>query len=99
VITFLALLLACGDDPKMVVVDDAVDESEQAVPEQELPILSVAHPPRGSFQGTGSGVVSGKVERGSADVLNVMVNGENRHTDTGAVLLANSEVRRSFLGG
>jgi branched-chain amino acid transport system ATP-binding protein len=34
-----------------------------------------------------------------ADMGYVMVNGENRHTDTGAVLLANSEVRRSFLGG
>ena len=34
-----------------------------------------------------------------ADVGYVMVNGENRHTDTGAVLLANPEVRRSFLGG
>ncbi len=29
----------------------------------------------------------------------VMVMGENRHTDTGAALLANPEVRRSFLGG
>ena len=34
-----------------------------------------------------------------ADMGYVMVNGENRHTDTGAVLLANPEVRRSFLGG
>lgn len=29
----------------------------------------------------------------------VLVNGENRHTDTGRSLLANPEVRRSFLGG
>ena len=29
----------------------------------------------------------------------VLVMGENRHTDTGAALLANPEVRRSFLGG
>lgn len=29
----------------------------------------------------------------------VLVIGENRHTDTGAALLANPEVRRSFLGG
>ena len=29
----------------------------------------------------------------------VLVNGENRHTDTGKALLANPEVRRSFLGG
>jgi len=29
----------------------------------------------------------------------VLVMGENRHTDTGATLLANPEVRRSFLGG
>ena len=29
----------------------------------------------------------------------VLVVGENRHTDTGAALLANPEVRRSFLGG
>ena len=34
-----------------------------------------------------------------ADMGYVMVNGENRHTDTGTVLLANPEVRRSFLGG
>ncbi len=29
----------------------------------------------------------------------VLVNGENRHTDSGRALLANPEVRRSFLGG
>lgn len=29
----------------------------------------------------------------------VLVNGENRYTDTGKALLANPEVRRSFLGG
>ena len=29
----------------------------------------------------------------------VLVIGENRHTDTGAALLADAEVRRSFLGG
>ncbi len=29
----------------------------------------------------------------------VLVVGENRHTDTGSALLANPEVRRSFLGG
>ena len=29
----------------------------------------------------------------------VLVIGENRHTDTGAALLADTEVRRSFLGG
>ncbi|QIE55720.1 ABC transporter ATP-binding protein [Pikeienuella piscinae] len=29
----------------------------------------------------------------------VLVTGENRYTDTGAALLANPEVRRSFLGG
>jgi branched-chain amino acid transport system ATP-binding protein len=34
-----------------------------------------------------------------ADKGYVMVIGENRHTDTGAALLADPEVRRSFLGG
>ena len=29
----------------------------------------------------------------------VLVNGENRYTDSGRALLANPEVRRSFLGG
>jgi branched-chain amino acid transport system ATP-binding protein len=29
----------------------------------------------------------------------VLVQGRNRFTDTGAALLANPEVRRSFLGG
>jgi branched-chain amino acid transport system ATP-binding protein len=29
----------------------------------------------------------------------VLVNGANRYTDTGQALLANPEVRRSFLGG
>ena len=29
----------------------------------------------------------------------VLVTGENRFTDTGEALLANAEVRRSFLGG
>ncbi|MGY8996541.1 MAG: ABC transporter ATP-binding protein [Alphaproteobacteria bacterium] len=34
-----------------------------------------------------------------ADTGYVLVTGENRFTDTGAALLANPEVRRSFLGG
>ena len=34
-----------------------------------------------------------------ADSGYVLVNGENRHTDTGTALLENTEVRRSFLGG
>ena len=34
-----------------------------------------------------------------ADKGFVLVTGENRFTDTGAALLANPEVRRSFLGG
>ena len=36
---------------------------------------------------------------GIADRGFVLVIGENRHTDTGAALLADPEVRRSFLGG
>jgi len=34
-----------------------------------------------------------------ADRGYVLVNGENRHTGSGKMLLANSQVRRSFLGG
>lgn len=34
-----------------------------------------------------------------ADTGYVLVTGENRYTDTGAALLANPDVRRSFLGG
>ena len=34
-----------------------------------------------------------------ADRGYVLVVGENRYTDTGAALLANPDVRRSFLGG
>jgi branched-chain amino acid transport system ATP-binding protein len=34
-----------------------------------------------------------------ADIGYVLVQGSNRYTDTGAALLANPEVRRSFLGG
>ena len=34
-----------------------------------------------------------------ADRGYVLVTGENRHTDTGEALLADPEVRRSFLGG
>ena len=34
-----------------------------------------------------------------ADRGYVLVQGENRHTDTGAALLANPDVRRAFLGG
>ncbi|VAW16237.1 Branched-chain amino acid transport ATP-binding protein LivF (TC 3.A.1.4.1) [hydrothermal vent metagenome] len=34
-----------------------------------------------------------------ADIGYVLVQGENRHTDRGEVLLANPDVRRSFLGG
>ena len=45
------------------------------------------------------------VEQNAAQALNiadrgfVLVTGENRYTDTGAALLANPDVRRSFLGG
>ena len=34
-----------------------------------------------------------------ADKGYVLVNGENRHTDSGAALLADPEVRRTFIGG
>lgn len=52
-----------------------------------------------------SGVAILMVEQNARQALNiadkgfVLVIGENRHTDTGAALLANPEVRRSFLGG
>ena len=52
-----------------------------------------------------SGVAILMVEQNARQALNiadrgfVLVVGENRHTDTGAVLLADPEVRRSFLGG
>jgi len=52
-----------------------------------------------------AGVAILMVEQNARQALNiadtgfVMVVGENRHTDTGAALLANPEVRRSFLGG
>ena len=45
------------------------------------------------------------VEQNARQALNiadrgfVLVNGENRYTDTGEALLANPDVRRSFLGG
>ena len=45
------------------------------------------------------------VEQNARQALNiadrgyVLVVGENRHTDTGKALLADPEVRRSFLGG
>jgi branched-chain amino acid transport system ATP-binding protein len=34
-----------------------------------------------------------------ADIGYVLVQGENRYTDSGALLLANPDVRRAFLGG
>ncbi len=52
-----------------------------------------------------SGVAVLMVEQNARQALQiadrgfVLVVGENRHTDSGAALLANSEVRRSFLGG
>jgi len=52
-----------------------------------------------------SGVAILMVEQNARQALNiadkgyVLVVGENRHTDTGAALLADPEVRRSFLGG
>lgn len=58
-------------------------------------ILAIAH----------SGIAVLLVEQNARQALAiantgyVLVQGENRHTDTGATLLANPEVRRSFLGG
>ncbi len=52
-----------------------------------------------------SGVAILMVEQNARQALNiadrgyVLVIGENRHTDTGAALLADPDVRRSFLGG
>ena len=52
-----------------------------------------------------SGVAILMVEQNARQALHiadrgfVLVIGENRHTDTGEALLANPEVRRSFLGG
>ena len=52
-----------------------------------------------------TGVAILMVEQNARQALNiadrgyVLVMGENRHTDTGAALLADPEVRRSFLGG
>ncbi len=52
-----------------------------------------------------TGVAILMVEQNARQALNiadrgyVLVIGENRHTDSGAALLANPEVRKSFLGG
>lgn len=52
-----------------------------------------------------AGIAIFMVEQNARQALNiadkgyVLVIGENRHTDTGAALLADPEVRRSFLGG
>ncbi|MEZ5661031.1 MAG: ABC transporter ATP-binding protein [Burkholderiaceae bacterium] len=52
-----------------------------------------------------TGIAILMVEQNARQALNiadrgyVLVMGENRYTDTGAALLANPEVRRSFLGG
>ena len=52
-----------------------------------------------------SGIAVLMVEQNARHALNiadkgyVLVTGENRYTDTGAVLLADPEVRKSFLGG
>ena len=52
-----------------------------------------------------TGVAVLMVEQNARQALNiadrgyVLVIGENRHTDSGAALLANPEVRKSFLGG
>jgi branched-chain amino acid transport system ATP-binding protein len=52
-----------------------------------------------------SGVAILMVEQNARQALNiadrgfVLVVGENRHTDSGRALLADPEVRRSFLGG
>ena len=52
-----------------------------------------------------TGIAILMVEQNAAQALTiadrgyVLVTGQNRHTDTGEALLANPEVRRSFLGG
>ncbi|MEL6794791.1 MAG: ABC transporter ATP-binding protein [Pseudomonadota bacterium] len=52
-----------------------------------------------------TGIAILMVEQNARQALNiadkgfVLVTGENRYTDTGAALLANPDVRRSFLGG
>ena len=52
-----------------------------------------------------SGIAILMVEQNARQALNiahrgyVLVQGQNRYTDTGAALMANPEVRRAFLGG
>lgn len=52
-----------------------------------------------------TGIAILMVEQNAKQALNiadkgfVLVQGENRYTDTGAALMANAEVRRAFLGG
>ena len=52
-----------------------------------------------------TGIAILMVEQNAAQALTiadrgyVLVTGQNRHTDTGEALLADPEVRRSFLGG
>jgi hypothetical protein len=76
VITWLALLIACGDDPRDST--QTTPEEGQSVEESVdvLPVLSVDYPPRGAFQLAGSGTVQGTVQAGSAALTTVTVNGK-----------------------
>ena len=62
-------------------------------------------PPMRVVEGARTGIAILMVEQNAKQALNiadkgyVLVQGENRYTDTGAKLLADPEVRRAFLGG
>ncbi len=82
--------------PKLLILDEPTAGVAPVVMDELLDrILEIAS----------TGIAILMVEQNARQALDiahrgfVLVNGENRYTDTGKALLANPEVRRSFLGG
>ncbi len=75
-LTLLAFLAACEPDGADSAQTESVQEDANEEPADVVPALAVNYPERASFVNTGSGTVFGKVERGTAAITEVSVNGQ-----------------------
>ncbi len=92
----VAVSRALMSDPKLLLLDEPTAGLSPAYLERIFDLIL-------KIRETGVTIVmveqNAKQALRIADIGYVLVNGENAYTDTGANLLANDEVRRSFLGG
>jgi hypothetical protein len=81
VIWWLPLILGCGTQSAESEDGTAFQAPSSAYEYEGLPVLSVEHPERGSFDQSGSGTVRGSVSSGVAMVEEITINGKTASVD------------------